>query len=137
MVCGLKLCDELNESDASVDCGDGDFTDQMTEATLLRDGEAKAGAEEVAWYDKFEIYEEVTDETWPSGTGRKPISCRLKVINKGDNERVEVRSRLIAHEMKQKGTDSYFSGTPPLALVRFVISRRRKRKQGIDNNSWK
>ena len=36
---------------------------------------------------------------------------------------MEVRSRLVAREIKQKGTDSYFAGTPPLALVRYVISR--------------
>ena len=40
----------------------------------------------------------------------------------GDSERVEVRSRLVAREIKQKGTDSYFAGTPPLALVRCVMS---------------
>ena len=30
---------------------------------------------------------------------------------------------MIAREIKQKATDSYFAGTPPLALVRYVISR--------------
>ena len=56
-------------------------------------------------------------------TGRKPISCRWKDINKGDDERVEVRSRLVAREIKQKGSDSDFAGTPPLAFVRCVMSR--------------
>ena len=63
------------------------------------------------------------DETCVLRTGRKPISCRWRDINKGDSERVEVRSRLVAREIKQKGTDSYFAGTPPLALVRYVISK--------------
>ena len=36
---------------------------------------------------------------------------------------MEVRSRLVAREIKQKGTDSYFAGTPPLALVRHVMSK--------------
>ena len=44
-------------------------------------------------------------------------------INKCDNERVEVRSRLVAREINQKGTDSYFAGTPPIAFVRCVTSR--------------
>ena len=43
--------------------------------------------------------------------------------DKGGSERVEVRSRLIARDIKQKGTDSHFAGTPPLALARHVISR--------------
>ena len=34
---------------------------------------------------------------------------------------MEVRSR--SREIRQKGTDSYFAGTPPLALVRHVISK--------------
>ena len=41
--------------------------------------------------------------------------------NKGDNERVELRSRLVAREIKQKGTESYFVRTPPFALVRYVM----------------
>ena len=36
---------------------------------------------------------------------------------------MKVRSRLVAREIKQKATDSYFAGTPPLALVLYVISR--------------
>ena len=57
-----------------------------------------------------------------SRTGRKPICCRWRDINKGDSERVEVRSRSFERETKEKGTDSYFVGTPPFALVRYVIS---------------
>ena len=56
-------------------------------------------------------------------TGRKAISCRWKDMNKGDNERVEVRSRLVGREIKQEGTDSNFAGTSPSAFVRNVMSR--------------
>ena len=84
---------------------------------------AKARMEEMKWYEEFNAFEEATDETRASRTGRKPMSCRWRGINKGDNERVEMRSRLIAREIKQKGTDSYVAGTPQLALVRCVISR--------------
>ena len=44
-------------------------------------------------------------------------------VNKGDSERLEVGSRLVPREIKQKGADSNFAGTPPLALVRYVMSR--------------
>ena len=56
-------------------------------------------------------------------TGRKPIICRWRDIDKGASERVEVRSRLAAREITQQGTDSHFAGTPPLAFVRYVISK--------------
>ena len=128
MVCGLDVCDELDEldensfSDTYVNDREGDYIDEVTGVTLLRDDVAKARMEEMKCYEKFQAFEEVTDETCVR-TGRKPISCRWRDINRGDSERVEVRSRLVAREIKQKGTDSYFAGTPPLALVRYVISR--------------
>ena len=114
MVCGLDVCDELDELDENsfshtyVNDREGDYTDELTGGTLLRDDVAKARMEEMRWYEKFQAFEEVTGETSVSRTGRKPMSCRWRDTNKGDNERVEVRSGL---EIKQKGTDSNFAGT--------------------------
>ena len=48
VVCGLEVCDELNEGNAYVDVCDGVFKDEMTGATLLRDDVGKARAEEMA-----------------------------------------------------------------------------------------
>ena len=126
MVCGLDVCDELDAShfvEMYVNDCEEDYAGEVTEVTLRRDDVAKSRMEEMKWYERFNAFEEVTDETGVSMTGRKPISCRWRVINKGDKERVEVRRRLVAREIKQKGTDSYFAGTPPLALVMYVISR--------------
>ena len=125
MVCGLDVSDELNEhfSDAYVDDCEGDYTDEVTGVTLSRDDVAKSRTEEMAWYEKFKAYEEVTDESCVSRAGLKPIFCRWRDINTGDCERVEVRSRLVARETKQIGTDSYFAGTQTSALVRYVTSR--------------
>ena len=114
MVCGLEVCDEVDEThfvDTYVNDCDGDYTDEATGATLRRDDVAKARMKEMKWYEKFNAFEEVTDETCVTRTRRKPISCRWKDINKGDSERVEVRSRLVAREIMQKGTDSYVAGT--------------------------
>ena len=123
MVCGLEVCDELDEGNAHVNGCEGDCTDEMTGMTLLRDDVPKAREEEMSWYDKFEAYEEMTDETRLSRTGRKPTSCRWKNINKDDSERVEVRSRLLSREIK-----------PPSALVRYVISRATTKSN--DDYSW-
>ena len=84
MVCGLDVCDEVNQclSDVHVnDCWE-DCTDEVTGVTLLRDVVAKARAEEMAWHEK--------------GGGRNV--CRWRDINKVDNERVEVRGRLVARD---------------------------------------
>ena len=43
--------------------GEGDYADEVTGGALLRDDVAKARMEEMSCDDKFEAYEEVTDET--------------------------------------------------------------------------
>ena len=69
MVCGLDVCDELDEldensfSDTYVNDREGDYTDEVTGVTLLRDDVAYARAEEMAWYVKFQAFDEVPDET--------------------------------------------------------------------------
>ena len=91
-VCGLDVCDELNEYSSDAYVG----------VTLLRDDFGESASGWCGGAKKFEAYEEVTDETCLSRTERMAMSCRWRDINKGDNERVEARSRL-----------SHFAGTPP------------------------
>ena len=77
----------------------------------------------MSWYDKVKAYEEVTDETCVTRTGPEPIPCRWRDINIGDSERVEVRCRPVAREIKQKAADSHFALAPPLAVARYVMNR--------------
>ena len=67
------MCDDLNDGNAHVDVCDGDIKYEMRAATLLRDDVAKGRAEDMAWYDKFDAYEEVTDKKCLSRTGCKAI----------------------------------------------------------------
>ena len=78
-VCGLDVCDELDESDTHVNDCEGDYTDEVTGVTLLRDAVATARTEEMAWYEKFEASEEVTGESCLSRTGRKPIFFSMEI----------------------------------------------------------
>ena len=45
MVCGVEVCDELDETHLHVNECDGDYTDEATGATLQRDDVAKARVE--------------------------------------------------------------------------------------------
>ena len=84
MVCGLDVCDKLDEldencfSDTYVSDREGDDTDEVTGVTLLGDDVAKARMEEMKWYEKFQTFDEAPDETCVLSTGRKPISCRYQ-----------------------------------------------------------
>ena len=79
-----------------------------------------------------------TDETCLSRTGRMPISCRWQNINNGNKDRVEVRSRLIAREIKQVGTDKQLrrSITMGTRTMRDQQGCDENKKQGDDDNSW-
>ena len=69
MVCGWDVCDELDEldensfSDTYVNDRDGEYTDDVTGVTLLRDDVAQARMEDMRWYEKFQALDEVSDET--------------------------------------------------------------------------
>ena len=81
-----------------------------------------ARTKEVAWYDMCEAYEKGPgrDILIRTESNLLPLETHQK---RGSKERMELRSRLVAREIKQKGTDSNFAGTPPLAFVRCLISR--------------
>ena len=42
---------------------EGDYTDEVTGVTLMRDDVAKARMEEMKWYEKFQAFDEVPGET--------------------------------------------------------------------------
>eukprot|EP00971_Amphidinium_carterae_P151200 2997785-Amphidinium_carterae.1 len=59
------------------------------------------------------VYKEISIEEAMNLTGSKPVSSQWKDINKGDQDNVQVRSRLIGCEFKKVGVDSLFTATPP------------------------
>ena len=76
-----------SSSDTYVNDREGDYVDEVTGVTLLRDDVAKARMEEMRWYEMFQAFEEATGETCVLRTGHKPISCQWRDINNGDCER--------------------------------------------------
>ena len=57
-----------------------------------------------------------------SRTGRPPISVRWVETNKGDDKCPNIRSRLVAREMRLPGEEAVFAPTPPLETLRMVLS---------------
>ena len=99
-----------------------EYLDGATGEALDNDLVKKAMEEELAEYDRFEVYEEVDDEKCWRHTGERPISTRWRIVNKGDRESPDIRARLIAQQVKRKGWASIFAATPPLWAFRALCS---------------
>ena len=54
--------------------------------------------------------------------GKPPITVRRVDVNKGDNVNPNVRSRLVARQIRQAGEDAIFALTPPLEALRSILS---------------
>ena len=54
-------------------------------------------------------------------TGKPSITVRWVDVNKGDNTNPNIRSRLVARQIRQAGEDAIFAPTPPLEALRSSI----------------
>ena len=57
-----------------------------------------------------------------SRMGRSPISVRWMDVNKADDLNPNIRSRLVAREIRTAGQDAIFAPTPPIESLRMVLS---------------
>ena len=57
-----------------------------------------------------------------SDTGKDPIGARWVDINKGDKVHPELRSRLVAQEIKMNRREDLFAATPPLEAKKLLFS---------------
>ena len=107
-----------------------DYANIRDNVTGLRLDPAKvlaARTEELEFMDKLGVMTEVPlGQCWLE-TNAKPVGTKWVDINKGDDDRVEVRSRLVAMELKSQqvragiSRDDVFSATPPLEAVRLLL----------------
>ena len=96
-----------------------------------------ARLEEMKEFDKHQVYEKrPIKECWEK-TNKEPIGTRWVDINKGDNINPEYRSRLVAQELNQSKRDDIFAATPPLEVLKLVLSilasTRRQKKWKLDS----
>eukprot|EP00969_Alexandrium_andersonii_P014742 644340-Alexandrium_andersonii.AAC.1 len=78
----------------------------------------KAREEETKEFKRHGVYEKVPIEECRRETGKAPIQVRWVDINKGDEERPEYRSRLVAKEIKRDQRGDLFAATPPLEALK-------------------
>ena len=82
----------------------------------------KAREQEMETFKKFGVYKKrPIKECWEE-TGRGPIKVKWVNINKGDAEKEEYRSRLVAMEIAYNKREDLFAATPPLEAKKILYS---------------
>ena len=88
-------------------------------------------------FAKHGVYKKVPIKECYDKAGKEPIGTRWVDINKGDEAAPEYRSRLVAQELNQEKRDDIFAATPPLEVLRLMLSilasTRPKKKWKLDS----
>merc|ERR1739836_245809 len=112
----LKLAEEPDRPEL------GAAYDDVSGAPLDAKEVYKARMEEVAFTREMRLYDKVPIEECWRNTGKAPISTKWIDINKGDDRVPKYRSRNVAREIARSKKDGLFAATPPLEVLKLVIS---------------
>ena len=94
--------------------------------------------EEIQYMLKKGIWREVDIQECWDRTGRAPVSVKWVDTDKGHDGEENIRSRLVARDFRTKGDkdrEDLFAATPPLELLRLIISKTATRIEG--EGVWK
>ena len=95
-----------------------DLTGQILDPTLVKAARKK----ELEYFDGKDVWELRPISECRRLTGKAPVTVRWVDVNKGDDTNPNVRSRLVARQIRQAGEDAIFAPTPPLEALRSIIS---------------
>ena len=98
------------------------FRDDLTGQLLPPELVHAARKKELGYFEAKKVWEKRAMGEARRVTGRPPITVRWVDVNKGDNEHPNIRSRLVARQIRQAGEDAIFAPTPPLEALRSVLS---------------
>ena len=117
--------DELEEEMDEVHAG-GWAWDDVKNKPLDVGKVREARLEEVGYMIRKGIWKEVDIQECWDRTGREPVTVKWVDTDKGEDGHVAIRSRLVARDFRTKGEkdrEDLFAATPPLELLRMMISR--------------
>ena len=83
----------------------------------------EARAEELATVKRMKVWVKVDRDQCLKETGRPPIKLRWVDVNKGDVNKPNYRSRIVAKEIKTNSRPDLFAATPPIEHIKYLISR--------------
>ena len=102
--------------------GEEVFKDDLTGQLLPPDLVKAARKLELDYFNGKLVWEKRPLSEARRVTGKPPITVRWVDVNKGDNANPNVRSRLVARQIRQAGEEAIFAPTPPLEALRSVLS---------------
>ena len=76
---------------------------------------------EMEYFESKQVWQKVP-RSEALARGKKPISTRWIIVNKGDDDSPNIRARLVAREIRKAGEDPIFAPTPPLESLRTILS---------------
>ena len=95
-----------------------DLTGQPLDEKLVREARQK----ELDYFESKGVWRKAPIAECRRNMGRSPISVRWVDVNKGDDIHPNIRSRLVARQIRGPGEEATFAPTPPLETLRFIIS---------------
>ena len=98
------------------------YVDDLTGLPLPPDLCRAARRKELEYFKSKGVWEMRTINEARRKMGRRPISVRWVETNKGDDEHPNIRSRLVACEIRTPGQDAIYAPTPPLESLRMILS---------------
>ena len=94
------------------DNGEGPFYDDLTKQQLPNELVKAARRKELDYFEMKNVWNRVpVQEAWKV-SGRPPITVRWVDVNKGDDEFPDIRSRLVARQIRGANEDPTFAPTP-------------------------
>ena len=95
-----------------------DLTGQILDPTLVREARKK----ELDFFEAKGVWIKKAIDEARRVTGKPPVTVRWVDVNKGDNVTPNIRSRMVARQIRQAGEEAIFAPTPPLESLRTIIS---------------
>ena len=99
------------------------FYDDISGKELPKEATIKARQKEMTEVlNVHKVYTKVPIKECHDVTGAEPIGTKWLEVNKGDEDEVNIRARLVAQEFNQGKFSTIFAATPPLEAKKALLS---------------
>ena len=97
-----------------------EYLDNITHKRLRTQGVIEARSKEIAYVKKRNIYTKVHIS---EADGYQVIDTMWLDVNKGDEDREDIRSRIVGKEYNDGKNMDMFAAIPPIESLRYLLSR--------------